>query len=146
MASEDVARLERLLAWRRSEEEIARQREAEALRAVERARTDLRGLREQLRRSRVDAGHVATEAEQLIDAHHCTARLVERVRERERALERAQAHVTRARKALAAAGRRRLAVERLAGTRALQERARECIAAQVDLDESGRLRLLLEGD
>ncbi|MFW5867493.1 MAG: flagellar FliJ family protein [Armatimonadota bacterium] len=146
MADEDVARLERLLAWRRGEEDVVRQRETSAVRAVESARERLNALRSQLRACRECRGANAAGCVELIDAHHCAAHLGERAAEQERSLEEARRHLEQVRRELAEAGRRRLAVERMATARSLRLRDHERAVAQADLDESGRLRLLLEGD
>jgi len=146
MANDDSARLARVLAWRRSEEERARQQEAAALRHVEAARARLRALREQLLVCRECDDASSDGAGHLIDAQQCAARLGERAEQQQAALESARANLQRTRQALAEAGRRRLAVERLAGARALRVTERKRATAQADLDESGRLRLLLEGE
>jgi len=146
IASDDPARLERLLAWRRSEEEMARQEEAGAMREVEEARARLERLRDELTACRKCCATSGGGADELIDAQKCAERLLRRMNDRRAELAGARADLRAARAALAKAGRRRLAVERLAATRALRLRDRRRAAAQADLDESGRLRMLREGD
>jgi flagellar export protein FliJ len=146
MPDEDVARLERLLEWREREEQLARRREAAALREVEAIKEKLGSARSQLRACRECVGTEAAGGGELIDAHHCAARLSARVSRQRSALADARRSLKEAREDLAEAGRRRLAVQRMAATRSLRLRNRERATAQADLDESGRLRLLLEGD
>ncbi|MFO8080016.1 MAG: hypothetical protein R6V07_06880 [Armatimonadota bacterium] len=146
MVDSDVARLERLLEWRRGEEELARRREASALRALEGAREKMRLLQEQVRACRQCAGAEATDGGALTDMQYCAARLAAEAAEQQSELEDAMNALTQAREALAEAGRRRLAVERMVATRVLRLRERERAAAQVDLDDGGRLRLMLEGE
>jgi len=143
---DDLARLERLLAWRETEEELARRREAAAVRATQSAREKLRTLREQLQACRECGAAGGLGGINLMDAHACAARLRQRAAAQERSLEDARRRLTEAREELAEAGRRRLAVERMATARVVQLREHKDAAAQADLDESGRLRLMLEGD
>jgi flagellar export protein FliJ len=146
IASDDPARLKRLLAWRRSEEEMARQEQAAALREVEAANARLQRMTDELLACRECCAMSTGGASELIDAQQCTARLGRRVEQQRAAVESARENLRATQAALAEAGRRRLAVERLAGTQALRLRDRRTAAAQADLDESGRLRLLREGD
>ena len=146
MADEHVARLERLVAWRRGEEERARRREVRQLSAAEAAAERLRRLQMQLRACRKHAEVDAAGGAGLLDAHHCAARLSELVQMRQAEHDEARRSLAQARDALAEAGRRRLAVERVAAARALRVRDAEEAACQADADESGRLRLLTEGD
>ncbi|MFP4248425.1 MAG: flagellar FliJ family protein [Armatimonadota bacterium] len=146
MADRDVARLERLLEWRRGEEELARLSEASALRAVEAARGRVRLLQEQVRTCRQCAASDATDGEVLTNAQHCAARLNAEAARQQNELEDAMNALTQAREGLAEAGRRRLAVERMVATCVLRQRERERAAAQVDIDDGGRLRLMLEGE
>lgn len=142
VARNDAARLERLLAWRRSEEEMARRREASALCEVEAARARLQPLTEELAACRDCIAEEALGTGELLDAQQCAARLTRRVEEQRVELESARSDLRAARAALAEAGRRRLAVERLVGARAVRAQEREQAVAQAALDESGRLRLL----
>lgn len=147
MVPDDGAvRLQRLLRWRRNEEERARRREAEALSALEDARRRLRAVQETLRTCRECAQHDVIGGAGLIDAQACMARLSEQEREQLKEVDDAVRALVEAREALAEAGRRRLAIERLSGARAVRLRDRQRAEAQANLDESGRLRLLLEGD
>lgn len=146
MVNDDLARLERVLSCRRGEEELARHREARALRAVETAGRDVRRIRAQVRTCREGVGSEAGGGGGLIDAHHCATRLGGLMMRRRAELEAAREGLAEAREALAEAGRRRLAVERMAATRALRLREAERTAEQGELDESGRLHLLREGD
>ncbi|MFW6437598.1 MAG: hypothetical protein ACOCZ7_01180 [Armatimonadota bacterium] len=142
MPDDDVARLQRLLAWREAEEERARRAEASALRTVEIAQEALTALNAQLQACR----DCALGGADLIDAHMCAARLTARVVEQERALKYARDRLRECREELVETGRRRIAVERMAASRVGRLRNREAGEAQSDLDEGGRLRLVLEGD
>jgi flagellar export protein FliJ len=144
--SEDPERLERILSYRRAEEESARQQEGAAKRRLHGARARMRQLREQKRMCRQCVGADIGDAKQLLDAQHCAARLSRQIGQQEEALEKAREALARARRSLAEAGRRRLAVERLVHARRLELHERKRTAAQTELDEGGRLRLLLEGD
>ncbi|MGI5818244.1 MAG: flagellar export protein FliJ [Armatimonadota bacterium] len=146
MPADSPARLERVLAHRRSEEELAQRRAARALQAVASAHERLRRLTEELAACR-ECGQPGVRAVGcLIDAHHCADRLRRSADRQRHELESARAELAGAREAVAEAGRRRLAVERLVDARTLCARDREQRSAQTDLDESSRLRVLLEGD
>ncbi len=143
MPKGDTRRLERLLDFRREEEERARTCEATALRQVESARGCVRRLEAQLSASR-DCPPQFAEGSGLIDAQRCAGRLQESLDAKRRALAQEEARLAQVRVEVAEAGRRRLAIERLADATKLERRQREDAASQADLDESGRLRSLME--
>ena len=143
MPTGDTRRLERLLSFRREEEERARGLEAVALKQVESARGRVRRLEAQLSASRDTPPQFAA-GSGLIDAQRCAGRLQESLDARRRALTEEEAGLAQVRAEVAKAGQRRLAIERLADATKLERRQREDAASQADLDESGRLRSLME--
>ena len=144
MATNDSGRLDRLLNFRRDEEERARLREARAIGHVEAVRDRIATLELQLSTCRACLPRGADGAG-LIDAQRCVDRLCDALTSQRRILAQAEAELAEVRAQVVEAGRRRLAVERLVEAAALDRCARVEAASQADLDESGRLRALREG-
>ena len=139
MPTGDTRRLERLLSFRREEEERARGHEAAVLKQVQAARGRVGRLEAQLIASR-DTPLEFAAGSGLIDAQRYAGRLQESLDASRRALTQEEARLAQVRAEVAKAGRRRLAIERLADATKLERRQREDAVGQADLDESGRLR------
>ena len=143
MATDDAGRLGKLLSFRRNEEERVRLREARALSRVEAARRRARALEMQLSACQA-CPPGGPDSAGLIDAHRCACRLRDALTSQLRVLAQAEADLAEVRAEVAEAGRRRLAVERRADAAVLEQRRRVEAAGQSDIDESGRLRALME--
>lgn len=141
--TERSERLERILEHRRSEEERCQERVRE-LRAIVRARERrLEELGAELGTCQAH-GYCHGHAGSLLSSERCAGRLRVRSDELRERLQRDRDRLEAAQAELAAAGQRRLAVERLLKTRVTEARRQEVAGLQRDLDDHGRLRVMLE--